>query len=47
MGVPAMKKVISDQKKVVRRRRKEAYELANKIADENAAKAVQLESEKH
>ena len=40
MGVPAMKKVISDQKKVVRERRKEAYELANKIADENAAKAV-------
>ena len=40
MGVPAMKKVISDQKKVVRSRRKEAYELASKIADENAAKAV-------
>lgn len=40
MGVPAMKKVISDQKKVVRTRRKEAYELASKIADENAAKAV-------
>jgi HK97 family phage portal protein len=40
MGVPAMKKVISDQKKVVRERRKEAYELASKIADENAAKAV-------
>jgi HK97 family phage portal protein len=40
MGVPAMKKVISDQKKVVRERRKEAYELANKIADENASKAV-------
>ena len=40
MGVPAMKKVISDQIKVVRARRKEAFELASKIADENAAKAV-------
>jgi hypothetical protein len=35
MGVPAMKKVICDQKKVVRARRKEAYEnLLVKIADE-------------
>tara|TARA_B100000212_G_scaffold246285_1_gene188071 strand:- start:582 stop:1223 length:642 start_codon:yes stop_codon:yes gene_type:complete len=40
MGVPAMKKVISDQKKVVRSRRKQAYELASKMADENAAKSV-------
>ena len=40
MGVPAMKKVISEQMKVVRARRKEAYELASKMADENAAKAV-------
>jgi len=40
MGVPAMKKVISDQMKVVRSRRKAAYELASKMADENAAKAV-------
>ena len=40
MGVPAMKKVISEQMKVVRSRRKAAYELASKMADENAAKAV-------
>jgi HK97 family phage portal protein len=40
MGVPAMKKVISEQIKVVRSRRKSAYELASKMADENAAKAV-------
>ena len=30
----------SDQKKVVRSRRKQAYELASKMADENAAKSV-------
>lgn len=40
MGVPAMKKVIADQVKVVRARRKEAFELASKMADENAGKAV-------
>lgn len=40
MGVPAMKKVISDQKKVVRARRKEALDLANQIADDVSAKAV-------
>ena len=40
MGVPAMKKVINDQKKVVRARRKEALDLANQIADEVSAKAV-------
>ena len=40
MGVPAMKKVINDQKKVVNARRKEARELANQIADDVASKAV-------
>jgi len=40
MGVPAMKKVINDQKKVVRARRKEALDLANQIADDVSAKAV-------
>ena len=40
MGVPAMKKIISDQKKVVRARRKEALDLANQIADDVSAKAV-------
>jgi HK97 family phage portal protein len=40
MGVPAMKKVISDQKKVVNARRKEARKLAIKIADEVSSKAV-------
>lgn len=40
MGVPAMKKVINDQKKVVNARRKEARKLAMKIADEVSSKAV-------
>jgi len=40
MGVPAMKKVINDQKKVVNARRKEARKLAMKIADEFSSKAV-------
>jgi HK97 family phage portal protein len=40
IGVSAMKKIINDQKKVVRQRRKEAAELANTMADEIASKAV-------
>ena len=40
IGVSSMKKIINDQKKVVRQRRKEAAELANTMADEIASKAV-------
>jgi HK97 family phage portal protein len=40
IGVSAMKKIINDQKKVVRDRRKEASQLANRMADDIASKAV-------
>ena len=40
IGVSAMKKIINDQKKVVRSRRKAAADLAEEIADDIALKAV-------
>lgn len=40
IGVSAMKKIVNDQKKVVRARRKEASDLAEAIADDVALKAV-------
>ena len=40
IGVSAMKKIINDQKKVVRSRRKAAAELAEEMADDIALKAV-------
>lgn len=40
IGVSAMKKLINDQKKVVRSRRKEAANLAEQMADDIALKAV-------
>jgi len=40
IGVSAMKKIINDQKKVVRSRRKAAADLAEEMADDIALKAV-------
>ena len=40
IGVSAMKKIINDQKKVVRSRRKAAADLAEQMADDIALKAV-------
>ena len=40
IGVSAMKKIINDQKKVVRSRRKAASDLAEEMADDIALKAV-------
>jgi len=40
IGVSSMKKIINDQKKVVRSRRKAASDLAEEMADEIALKAV-------